>query len=58
MTDNQMDKLLEEFQKTNKMELLQYLLTKAGQWTEISDTVTKNASEESKDYQIRRLMNK
>ena len=40
------------------MELLKYLLTKAGQWTEISETVTKNATEESKDYQIRRLMNK
>ena len=40
------------------MELLKYLLTKAGQWTQISETVTKNATEESKDYQIRRLMNK
>ena len=58
MTDNQMDKLLEDFQKTNKMQLLQYLLTKAGQWTDISETVTNNATEESKDQQIRRLMNK
>ena len=44
LTNDQMDNLLIDFEARNQMEILKYLLTKAGQWTEISETMTNNAS--------------
>ena len=44
LTDHQMDNLLVKVQVDNQMEILKYLLTKAGQWTSISEKMSKNAS--------------
>ena len=57
-TDQQMDKLIMDLQKTDKMTVLEYLLRKGNQWTEISSQLISNSDEETKDRQIRRLMNK
>ena len=59
MTNDQIDNLLLVFQadKDHKMKILKYLLKKANQWTAISSTMNKNASEATKTLQIRRLIN-
>ena len=59
MTNDQIDNLLLIFQanKEYKMKILKYLLTKAGQWTDISATMNQYASEHIKTLQIRRLIN-
>ena len=59
MTNDQIDNLLLVFQadKEHKMKILKYLLKKANQWTAISSTMNKNASEATKTLQIRRLIN-
>ena len=44
LTDHQMDNLLVKVQVDTQMEILKYLLTKAGQWTSISEKMSKNAS--------------
>ena len=52
-----MDTMLIEFQANHQMEVLKYLLTKADQWTEISETMANNSSKRTKTLQIRRLIN-
>ena len=58
MSDHQLDKLLGIFQQIDRDPILEYLLKKGDQWTEISKTVMLNSSTETKDMQIRRLINK
>ena len=48
MIDDQLDNLLLELQITHKDDILKYLLTKAGQWTELSETMAAKTSEERK----------
>ena len=49
MSDHQLDKLLSIFQGIDRDPILEYLLKKGDQWTEISKTVMLNSSEETKD---------
>ena len=58
LNDQQMDKLLLDIQKTDQMKVLEYLLRKNDQWTEISEIVVKSSSHDTRDRQIRRLINK
>jgi len=58
LNGHQLDGLLEEIQRTDKLIVLGYLLRKAKQWTSVSDTLAINSSDVTKDRQIRSLMNK
>ena len=53
-----MDKLLLDLTKFDQMNVLEYLLKKNEQWTDISEIVVKNSTSEMRDRQIRRLINK
>jgi len=58
LNDHQMDKLMTDFQRTDKMEILEYLLKNSNEWTAISETMCLNSKDNTKDKQIRRLLNK
>ena len=53
-----MDKLILDLSNYDQKKVLQYLLMKNNQWTGISDIVLQNSSEQTRDRQIRRLINK
>lgn len=57
MTNDQLDNLLLQLQVHNLTEILQYLLKKKEQWTEISEQFICNSSEKLKKKQVRQLIN-
>ena len=57
MTNDQLDNLLLAFQTDYRDKILRYLLIKKNQWTDISEPMLNNASENTKKVQVRRLIN-